>query len=250
MQSKGNQKGKRLCCLGGAMAAAGLGLLLLVWQVRFVAGVFAGLGMAACLYGWMLLHGSAAWLRWSLLGAVLFWLVSFAAAAWCILTAMRTEVPAGQPVLLVLGAKVNGTHLSETLQDRIHTAQDYLQDNPEAVVVVSGGRGPGETVSEAEAMRQYLESQGIAAERILAEERSRTTDENMRFSREMLQAAGIPCDTVLVVTSDYHLFRAQQLAARYFGRVSGLPARSRLSMRLNYMVREYFALGKMLWERH
>jgi len=89
--------------------------------------------------------------------------------------------------LIVLGAQVKGTTVSKILRKRLDTAVDYLADNPLTQVIVSGGQGNGEAISEAEAMKAYLLSKGIKEDRILKEDKSTKTNENIRFSNKLMK---------------------------------------------------------------
>ncbi|MDR1134564.1 MAG: YdcF family protein [Clostridiales Family XIII bacterium] len=117
--------------------------------------------------------------------------------------------------LIVLGAGVNGADPSATLVSRLRTAREYLEQHGELICVVSGGQGANEDISEAEAMKLWLTERGIAPERILMEQESASTAENMRFSLELLRSEyGYVTDT-LICSNGYHLFRARWLAERY-----------------------------------
>lgn len=116
-------------------------------------------------------------------------------------------------VLIVLGAGIRGTQPSATLQSRLDAALEYLNAHPGCVAVVSGGQGRDEQVSEASVMAAYLKRRGVAGERILLEDRSRNTQENLAFSRAVLAENGLS-GPVTVVSSDFHLFRVRRLAAR------------------------------------
>lgn len=151
--------------------------------------------------------------------------------------------------VIVLGAGVNGETPSLILQSRIDAAAEYLAQHPNVPVVLSGGMGPGESITEAEAMRRGLESRGVDGERLLLEERSTSTAENFAFSREMLAENGVDPDTavIAVVTSDFHCFRAHLIAQREGLTVIDVPAEiTWLLLDANYYVREFFALGKTL----
>ncbi len=88
--------------------------------------------------------------------------------------------------LVVLGAQVNGTKLSNSLRLRVERAGEYLEENPETKAVLSGGKGTGEDITEAEAMYRYMEKKGISPERLLKEEHSTNTSENLKFSLEII----------------------------------------------------------------
>lgn len=93
----------------------------------------------------------------------------------------------GADYLIVLGAKVNGDQPSLTLRQRIEAAAEYLRRNPNTIVIASGGKGSDEDRSEAQCIYEQLVSLGIEPERILLEDQSTSTEENMRFSAELIQ---------------------------------------------------------------
>lgn len=141
--------------------------------------------------------------------------------------------------MIVLGAGLRGEDVSPTLKARLDQAIAYYKLHPKTMIIVSGGQGPDEVISEAEAMRRYLEEMGILRESIIKEDRSTTTLENIAFSKEILMTREETVESVLIITHDYHLFRAQMLA--YFMDLEsiGLSAESSLLGRINYLIREY-----------
>ena len=88
--------------------------------------------------------------------------------------------------IIVLGAHVNGVRLSKALLERTRRALEYLEKNPKTRAVLSGGQGEGETIGEAEAMCRYLEDHGISRERLILEDRSTNTKENLDFSLALI----------------------------------------------------------------
>lgn len=117
------------------------------------------------------------------------------------------------PYVVVLGAAVYGTDPSITLQHRLEGAARYLDTNPQAKAVVSGGQGEGEDISEAECMRRYLVEHGIAADRILLEDQSTSTKENLAFSKAVIEADGGDASRIAIISSAYHLYRAKRMAS-------------------------------------
>ncbi|HQN02253.1 MAG TPA: YdcF family protein, partial [Candidatus Hydrogenedentes bacterium] len=114
-------------------------------------------------------------------------------------------------------------------------------------VVVSGGQGRNETITEAEGMRRALVKQGVAAERIYLEDRASSTLENLRYSRDVILATGGNTDRgFAVVTSNFHLLRVRLLAKRVGMRVWCVPAPTPWYLLPNVCLREYFALIKSL----
>lgn len=152
--------------------------------------------------------------------------------------------------VIVLGAGVNGTQPSLSLRTRLDAALDYLEDNPDIPVVLTGSRGYGEEITEARCMYNYLTARGIDPERLILEENAVNTAQNFSFSRPLLEESGIDPrqDLVAVVTNDFHIYRAGLLAARQgYGCAFGVPARLPwLHLEINYYIREAFALVKTL----
>lgn len=134
----------------------------------------------------------------------------------------------GQPdLMLVFGCQVRKDGPSILLRDRLDTALDYLEDHPDMPVLVTGGKGNNEHVSEAQAMEDYLVEHGIDESRITMEDQSFNTRENLLFSREILEEQGKnPGELhILAVSNGFHLARIEMLAHRFgYGEVSTLDA--------------------------
>ena len=107
--------------------------------------------------------------------------------------------------------------------------------------VTSGGQGPGEVISESESMKRYLTEQGIPEERIITEDRSTDTAENMRFSKEKIVAAGIG-GKIAYATTNYHVFRGGLFARRVKMRAQGMGAKTKWYFWPNAAVREFVGL--------
>jgi len=150
--------------------------------------------------------------------------------------------------VIVLGAGVNGETPSAALWSRIQAARKYLEGHPGVPVVLSGGQGPGEDISEAEAMRRALRTgDGAEDARFLLEDRSTSTAENFRFSKELLEEHGVDAETavVAVVTNDFHCFRARMIAQKQGLRTVDVPAELPWWwLTANYYLREAFAVVK------
>lgn len=126
--------------------------------------------------------------------------------------------------LIVLGAKVNGTQPSLILKYRIEAAVEYLKRNPDTMVIASGGKGNDEAISEAQCIYHELVAQGISPERILLEEASTNTRENLIYSAELMEHEN---PTVVLTTTDFHMFRSLRLAKNCgYQQVSGNSAKS------------------------
>ncbi|MCI9228559.1 MAG: YdcF family protein [Dorea sp.] len=145
--------------------------------------------------------------------------------------------------LIVLGAQVDGKRITDSLRRRLDRAIRYLLAYPATQVIVSGGMGKGEAAPEAEIMGEYLLEHGIGEERILREGRSRTTKENLEFSRAYIEDLG---DPVGIVSNNFHLYRAICYAKREgYLRPCPVAADCHPLLFLNYVVREFFAVWKM-----
>ncbi len=144
--------------------------------------------------------------------------------------------------IIVLGAHVDGTRPTLALLERIRRALEYLEENPRTRAVLSGGRGDGEQISEAQAMYNYLTEHGIDGERLLLEERSVNTKENLAFSLELL--GDVTC-SVGVVTNNFHVFRGVAIGRKCGCRdICGIPSRYRSWRLLIYIPREILAILK------
>jgi uncharacterized SAM-binding protein YcdF (DUF218 family) len=143
--------------------------------------------------------------------------------------------------LIILGARVKGTEPSLALQYRIDVAADYLKKNPDTIAIASGGQGSGEEISEAAAIKNSLLEAGIQGERILLEDKSTNTVENIKFSKKLLPAN---LDEGVLVTNDFHLYRAKSIAKDQGLKVEGLPAETPLIAVPKSYLREYLAISK------
>lgn len=144
--------------------------------------------------------------------------------------------------LVVLGAQVRGTKVTKSLAGRLDAALEYAKDHEDIIIIVSGGQGTGEDISEAEAMKKYLVKEGFPDDRIIMEDKSTTTKENLIFSREKMNT---PDASVGVVTNNFHVYRAMKLAEKLnYKDVQGLAGRPDKVLFINYMVREAFAILK------
>ncbi len=156
---------------------------------------------------------------------------------------LSASLEAGNPpcdYLVVLGAGVNGSQPSLILSQRINRAAEYLQANPQAICIASGGQGSDEDISEAQCIFQGLTTRGISPDRIWLEDRSTSTRENLRFTVDLITArTGAAPKTLAVLSNDFHLFRAS-LYAREVGvePICISAPTGYLSLRINYDLRE------------
>ena len=153
-----------------------------------------------------------------------------------VISHMGSDGKDGLDYIVVLGAKVNRNGVpSKPLYWRIDAAEKYLVNNPDTIAILSGGKGADEPMSEAECMYGELVKRGIAPERLILEDKSTSTNENIRFSMEIL-----PEDATFgVVTNNFHVYRAVQIAEKISGKeVSGVASDYKDALLIHYMARE------------
>lgn len=147
--------------------------------------------------------------------------------------------------VVILGAGLEGDKVSKILEKRLLKGTDYLIKNEKSKVIVSGGQGEDEDISEAEAMGRYLIEKGIDEDRIYYEDKSTSTVENLLYSKQILSDnSNIINPQILIVTSDYHMFRAKMISKKLNLQSYGMVSESELSVKINYLIREYFVLVK------
>lgn len=213
----------------------------LVWAV--LAGACLG-------FSWFLSHEKwlqrmPKWLKHSFVICVIMGLVFFGVVEGMVLSQCGAKAQPGADYVIVLGAQWKENGPSYVLKKRLDKALEYLKANPETKVIVSGGQGSNEPISEAQGMYGYLVDAGIEAERILVEDKSTNTCENLVFSSELLEEANT---RVVLVTNNFHVFRATAIAKKQgYAKVEGLAAGSYPGMLPNNLLREFFGVVKDFW---
>ena len=251
----GGRWGGVLICAGAAVLVASLVMFL---AAPFSLQKFAAFPAAGGLY--LILYGLTArcpratgrLLRRGLLLLLAAGVAGFAALETAVLLGARTQVAQGEEapeVMVIFGCQVKPWGPSELLRDRLDTALDYLEDHPDMAVVVSGGQGPDEPMSEAQCMYDYLTAHGVEGANIILEERSGSTWENIRYTLELFQDGKVePTGRILAVSNGFHLTRVRMLWNRVCGgddNLSTLAApSSHLPSRLKMYLREPLALVK------
>lgn len=142
---------------------------------------------------------------------------------------------------IILGAKVNGTIPSLSLQYRLESALKYAYDYPNVTFILSGGQGPDEDISEAEAMKNYLLNHDITEDRLILENKSTSTYENFIFSKALLPGS---VNTITVISSDYHLARAKKIASEIGFKTDVIAAKTPRIVQFKVRTRERIALLK------
>jgi len=155
----------------------------------------------------------------------------------------QETAPKNADYLIVLGARVKGEKPSKSLKYRLKAAANYANSNPNTIVIVSGGKGKGEMISEAECMERELIKLGIQKQRIIKEDQSTNTYQNFIFSKRLLPKGA---KTGIVVSNDYHLYRAKKMAKKVGLNVYGLPAKTPLKAIPNAYLREPISILKAI----
>lgn len=220
------------------LIAAGFSVFSLIWVVLAAVLLGGGWLCRGVRCGKFIIAAPVRWLFTAVLciGILLFGIIE----GMIIKTAM-TKPEDNADYIIILGAQVKGDHPSQILYLRVKKAITYLQCNPDTKVIVSGGQGDGEWMTEAECMRRILDEHGIEPDRIIIEDQSTNTLENLKYSMDIVGKD----HSFVISTCNFHQFRAQQIAQKLGAEhVSGLASRSNIPLLPNYFLREFFAVIK------
>ena len=226
-----------LYAIGIMMTKAAGTRFYLIWFVLAV--MFGGAGLFLQKKIWFLMPAAC---RIGMVAVLCTTVFFFVLIEGLILKGFHAKAKPELEYLIVLGAQMKKNGPSIALARRLDAAAAYLQENPETLCVVSGGKGSNEPISEAQGMYEYLVKKGIEGNRIILEDQSRNTFENLEFSRklipEKIKSAGI-------VTSNFHVYRALQLSKIHgFEMAEGIGAGSGMYFLPNNMLREFFGVVK------
>lgn len=160
-----------------------------------------------------------------------------------VLTGFRNNPSANLDYIIVLGSQVKPSGPAVVTRMRLDRAYEYAVENPETVIIVSGGQGSNEPASEASVMKDYLISRGIDESKILMEDQSTNTSENLQFSSQLYE--DLSGSRVGIVSSNFHIFRALAIAKKCgYTDITGIPADSVLLYLPNNMIRESVGILK------
>lgn len=162
-----------------------------------------------------------------------------------IVSSMTAKAPADLEYIIVLGAGLRGTEPKNPLKTRISTAAQYLKDNPETSAIASGGQGKDEEISEAECIRRKLtQDYGIDNSRIILEEESSDTEENLGYCLDIIKDPGA---SVGIVSNGFHEYRAMMIADHTgYKNAHPIPAKTLFPVGLHYTVREFFGVCELI----
>ena len=161
-------------------------------------------------------------------------------------SAQATSLP---DTIIILGARVYGTtpenaYASLVLRERLDAAINYFSDHPDSPIIVTGGQGKNEAVTEASIMKTYLIDRGIPEDKIYVEDKSTDTHENFLFSSEIIEENALS-KTIVVATNEFHEYRALNIAASLGFDASPIPAATSWWLFPTYYVREMYGILEM-----
>ncbi len=172
-------------------------------------------------------------------------ILQFAAVECLIISKGHSDPEIRSNYLVILGAGIKGEQISLALFERLNSGVQYLEKYPDTRVIVTGGQGRGEDITEAEAMRRFLVSKGIAEDRIIIEDKATSTMENFYLSREIINRSSGENETdITFVTNKFHIMRSKMLASRNGFNAHAICAKTPTSAIAKSYFREYFALIK------
>lgn len=190
--------------------------------------------------------------RFPVIGTVLLAVLALAAAVIVTGTAICWQAPADEDRMpdygVLLGCALQNGQPTPELVRRCRMALIWLQDNPDQILIVSGGDPAGQGVTEAAVMTQWLTEHGADMERIVSEPQAKDTRQNLQFSKTLAQSLDLETNTVLIITSEYHQTRAQYLAEMQGQQAVGISCRTPYGDRLQASVREVYAFAKVFLE--
>lgn len=211
---------------------------LLTGLVLIVYGLFAGVVNRGISSLWNSTSGKVlVCLAGCLLAAALIMAIII---SMLILNAAGTK-PAGNETLIILGCQVKGTKPSLMLTERLNAAKTYMDEHKEVICILSGGKGEDEGISEALCMYNYLIEHGVDENRLIMEDRSTSTRENLKFSMDIINERGLQKD-VAIVTNEFHEYRAFKIAEKLGLNPKAVPARTHWWLFSTYFVREWYGV--------
>ncbi len=185
-------------------------------------------------------HKVLRFLYCGILGVIALVAVLVVVETTCMIVAAEKEPESGSTVV-VLGCRVYGERASLSMVERLDAAYEYLVEHPEAVCVLSGGQGAGESITEAECMYRYLRNKGIDTSRLYKEEASTDTRENLLFSKQLIEKEQLN-PVVAIVTSEYHEYRAGLIAKSLGMEYGAVPGKTAIWLLPTYYVRELYGI--------
>ena len=241
-----------ICLLAGIVCTILFLLPLITFRILNIGnatGLFIGLLLMICGLFLKQILEFVRFLRKSIWGKSLLFVVG-GGMIFCLLSAVIIsffmiqsvhQTPTGDVPLLVLGCRVKGTRPSLMLTERLETARKYLNAHETTVCILSGGKGGDEAISEAECMYRYLTEHGIEKDRLLLEDQSTSTRENLQFSLAIMKERNLG-NTIAIVTNEFHEYRAFQIAEKLELHPYAVAAPTHWWLFPTYLVREWYGV--------
>lgn len=149
--------------------------------------------------------------------------------------------------IVVLGAGLNKDKISTSLYYRLNSAIELSNQIKDVPIIVSGGQGENESLSEAKAMKLYLISKGVNEARIIMEDKSTNTYENFKFTKEkILEIFNDTHPTITIITNNFHMYRSKIISENLGFKVYEYSSPSYTTFNPNFYAREFFAVVKVL----
>ena len=247
-----------------ALIAAGVILFVIFILPVFImrvwnTGSYIGLLMAALFIGYGIFFGKINSLVYTVFknaaGKVFLIIVSLLVAALFVFAAVVTvnivyranRSAKEDTTVIVLGCRVRADGASTMLKTRLNAALQYLTDNPEAKCILSGGQGKDEPVAEADYMYGWLVENGIDSSRLFTENRSTSTEENLLFSKKIIEENNLS-DSITIITNEFHQYRAYRFAMETgYTSCYGYSASTPLYALPTYYIREICGVAHMIF---
>ena len=218
----------------GTIAGGGISLLLLL--------IFLFPETAKRFFDTIKEHTAGRVFLWTAGVLVMIGIIAAAIISALMIRTMNDSPDSDQTTVVILGCQVKNGGPSKMLRRRLDAAYEYLSAHEDVCVVVSGGQGDDEAISEALCMKEYLTGKGIAPERIYMEDKSTTTEENLRFSEKIIEENGL-CPRITIVTDGFHQLRARMIAGKLGMETWHISAKTAAWLLPTYWVREWFGVA-------
>jgi len=210
------------------------------------AGIFLFAAVSCAIIAYGLFFNKLTKAKWLNIAILCVVIVCFGSFSFLYIYGKTNTASYKEDAAVVLGAGLKGSRVSKILANRLDEAVSYYEKNPGAVIVVSGGQGFQEDMPEADAMEAYLAARGVPENKIYEERESSSTYENLEFSKKILDGLFAGPYKTVVITSDFHAFRAELVAKRLGYDAAHIGAKTQwYAAPMNYM-REILAIAKTL----
>lgn len=227
---------------------------IVIWRILNIGNILGIAGCTTIIFGSVFWKNLSAFIAsfWSTIGGKICLSVVglalaigllFAGTMSFLMISSACNAPSGSETAVILGCRVYGTKPSLMLKQRMDKSIDYLNKNPGAKAVLSGGQGEGEDISEAQAMFTYMTDKGIDKSRLFIEDKSTNTDENINFSQKIIKENSLE-QNIAIVSQEFHLYRANVIAKKNKIKSSSLTAHTNIILLPTYWVREILALAE------